>query len=180
VAPRIAAAKRSAVCFNAFGQKPIPFNPTKSEGVLGKASAALDCRLHLHPSETKCKKRTRLPPCSEHTLLCPEAKALLRMTSRRGSYGGTTQSSFRGRPCAHPGAAFCNTNHWRLLVLLLAACVAHHRHELLEVDETITVAIKFLHHLGNGLCTGDVLDIPIVQYRMQLLLRNLTIAVPVE
>mmetsp|Transcript_104626 Transcript_104626/g.272328 ORF Transcript_104626/g.272328 Transcript_104626/m.272328 type:complete len:458 (-) Transcript_104626:231-1604(-) len=66
---------------------------------------------------------------------------------------------------------------------LLSACVAaslHHLHELLEVDDSVAVAIDLLHHLCKRLCTGNILDFSVFQHEAQLLLGDLAVAVFVE
>merc|ERR1712228_514044 len=71
------------------------------------------------------------------------------------------------------------------LTSLLLLCLArflflHHKHELIEINETITVAIDLAHQLVNETSAERIYDASFSEHCFQLVIRNFPIAIAIE
>lgn len=58
--------------------------------------------------------------------------------------------------------------------------VSHHFHKLLEVDHTIAVAVDFFQKLCHGINSSYIRYVFTLEYMLQFVLRNLSIAIAVK
>merc|ERR1719456_857182 len=71
------------------------------------------------------------------------------------------------------------TNHL-LVYVIVNTTSTHHVHKLIEIDLTITISVTLFHELHDSLRSQGRFNISVVKDRIQLLHRNLPIAIAIK